>query len=303
MKITNALIASVLVAVATTQSQQQKQFGPSVFIGTNYQNGDAGTLSAQNDSWANVNVTRGAYIVGNAHANSTITHGLMTRAVAAGTGTYVQGHLSQGILTGFANVQDLLAFNGGLQLFGSSRAAFGYGLYLDVTKDPTAALDTAQMIWVGDLAGKANRGYYQWFDSRGVMRVLEENQQAKLALYNPSFAKYFPGALNFERSIMQWRNNILEFGAEAGGTGLTRGLRLLGSYADAVAYRVGGTPGVDCANAGTVTVSRGLVVGCASPDSAATVASLQHKLDEATRTIDQLTARLAAVEASLAGRR
>lgn len=77
--------------------------------------------------------------------------------------------------------------------------------------------------------------YYSWFDSRGVRRVREDNTfdsvgQSIEALYNPLFAKYTPGAVDFERVILgQWNGNVAEIGTENGGTGTLRPLRLIGS--------------------------------------------------------------------------
>ncbi len=83
-------------------------------------------------------------------------------------------------------------------------------------------------------AGVTNE-YYTWFDSRGVYRIKEDNSfdsvgQAIATLYNPQFAKYTPGATDFERLVEgRWNGNVAEIGTEKGGTGTLRGLRLLGT--------------------------------------------------------------------------
>lgn len=77
--------------------------------------------------------------------------------------------------------------------------------------------------------------YYLWFDSRGVLRVREDNTfdgvyQAIQALYNPQFIKYTPGAENHERGILgQWSANIFQVGVEKGGTGTLRQMDFIGA--------------------------------------------------------------------------
>ncbi len=86
-----------------------------------------------------------------------------------------------------------------------------------------------------DFAGSSTNAYYEWFDSRGVRRVREDNTfdsvgQAIEALYNPQFTKYTPGAADYERVILgQWNGNVAEIGVEKGGTGTLRVLRLIGA--------------------------------------------------------------------------
>lgn len=101
-----------------------------------------------------------------------------------------------------------------------------------------------------DLSGvNANLTYYTWMDSRGVMRVKEDaayngTGQAILALYNNAFTKYTPGSANFERGYFAWDNaNVFDFGAEAGGTGTLRDLRLKGAN-----IRLAAKPQFDAAN-------------------------------------------------------
>lgn len=89
--------------------------------------------------------------------------------------------------------------------------------------------------YASDFSGKAANPYYSWDDSRGVLRVKEDNAfdsvgQAITALYNPQFAKYTPGAVNYERLIEgEWNGNVAEIGTYAGGTGTVRPLKLMGS--------------------------------------------------------------------------
>jgi hypothetical protein len=73
----------------------------------------------------------------------------------------------------------------------------------------------------------AVHNYFLWYDSPGVYRVKGDGV---MAYYNPAFSpQYTPGAVNFERVVQQWNANVLEYGTEAGGTGVQRNLRLLGA--------------------------------------------------------------------------
>ncbi len=74
------------------------------------------------------------------------------------------------------------------------------------------------------LAGTNN--YAFWYDSPGVFRIKGDGV---MAYYNPTFTKYTPGAVNFERVVQQWNSNVLEYGPEKGGTGTLRGMRLIGA--------------------------------------------------------------------------
>ncbi len=97
------------------------------------------------------------------------------------------------------------------------------------------SISEREAIWIADQANTATNAYYSWDDSRGVRRVKEDNTfnsvgQAIEALYNPQFAKYTPGATDYERVVLgQWNSNVAEIGTEAGGTGTLRPLKLLGS--------------------------------------------------------------------------
>ena len=68
--------------------------------------------------------------------------------------------------------------------------------------------------------------YAFWYDSDGVYRI---NGDGVMAYYNPSFTKYVPGAVDYERVVQQWSSDVLQFGTEAGGTGTLRKMRLLGA--------------------------------------------------------------------------
>ena len=89
------------------------------------------------------------------------------------------------------------------------------------------------VLWSGDLAATATNSFYSWFDSRGVCDVKEDNAldsvgQASMRCYNPLFAKYIPGAVDYERYVLRWHTNVTEIGAESGGTGVLREVRVIG---------------------------------------------------------------------------
>lgn len=115
-----------------------------------------------------------------------------------------------------------------------------------------------------NLAGVAINPYYEWFDSQGVRRVREDATfdsvgQAIEALYNPQFAKYTPGAVNFERCVPggQWNGNVCEFGTEKGGTGTLRPVRMLGPSFEAVSYKTA----TNCSNAASPAVCGSAAAG------------------------------------------
>lgn len=119
----------------------------------------------------------------------------------------------------------------------NENAAFLYGI--EVFTPSLEAGDTVGTSYGLHVQDQADPGitnsYYSWFDSRGVRRVKEDAAfdsvgQAIEALYNPQFAKYTPGAVDFERVILgQWNGNVAEIGNQAGGTGTLRPLRLIGA--------------------------------------------------------------------------
>jgi len=111
-----------------------------------------------------------------------------------------------------------------------------YGVWNSYKNDGTVSPTNMFGFYNSDLgvSGSANR-YYEWHDSRGVRRTKEDSTfnsvgQAIEALYNPQFTKYTPGATNFERVVLgQWNSNVAEIGAEAGGTGTLRDVRVIGN--------------------------------------------------------------------------
>lgn len=145
--------------------------------------------------------------------------------------------------------------NYGIQLFSTSNSALDrhYGVYSQISffDAPTDIWGFQQFIqnangplatnlygfWHNDLrAGHmATNAYYQWFDSRGVFRIREDNTfnsvgQAIPALYNPQFPKYTAGAQAFERIILsQWNSNVAEMGTEKGPTQTLTSITLVSS--------------------------------------------------------------------------
>ncbi len=111
-----------------------------------------------------------------------------------------------------------------------------YGLYLK-SQAAAATITNFYGIWVEELPAYTNP-YYAWFDSRGVRRVKEDATfdsvgQAIEVLYNPLFAKYTAGAVDFERVVLgQWNGNVAEIGAEKGGTGTLRAVKIIGASLD-----------------------------------------------------------------------
>lgn len=107
---------------------------------------------------------------------------------------------------------------------------FGYYMY-PVQPLNTASITTIYGVWIGEQTHATNN-YYFWSDGQGVTRIREEGavKGGVYAWYNPNFTKYTPGAVNFERGILQWNSgDIIEIGAEAGGTGTLRKVRHLGA--------------------------------------------------------------------------
>lgn len=135
-------------------------------------------------------------------------------------------------------------------------------------------ITNAYSYYADDLSGVATNGYYAWYNSRGVFRVREDSTfdgvgQAIPALYNPQFTKYIAGAADYERWVTQWNGNVLEMGAEKGGTGTLRALKLLGaSVSTDGVFQAGGYKSSDGStgatgsanNTNTLTIKNGLVV-------------------------------------------
>lgn len=124
---------------------------------------------------------------------------------------------------------------------GTSTVANVMGTDFSLTKAGGATITNAYAYWSEDLMAKATNPYFLWYDggagadcnSGGVYRV---NQFGITALYNPCFAKYTPGATNFERLLSRWgdtgvfgTDNVAYLGLEVGGSGTNRNLTLLGA--------------------------------------------------------------------------
>ena len=150
---------------------------------------------------------------------------------------FVAGSYSEAYADGGATTEELIGNYGVLHIVKKSTATSAYSYYAK-RPDISGTSTSVYQFWAGDLGSLAiTNPYYSWFDSRGVRRVKEDRSfdgvgQAIEALYNPQFTKYTPGTPNFERVVLgQWNSNVAEIGAEAGGTGEPRPLRLLGSEA------------------------------------------------------------------------
>jgi len=138
---------------------------------------------------------------------------------------------------------------------GTGTITNAWGSYASITNDDVGEITNGVGYWAetptnggggtftnyfafysADLAGSdVAQPYYYWADSQGVYRIREDTvadtasfPQAIPALYNPRFTKYTPGAADYERIIEQWVSNVAVFGAEKGGTGTLRGLKLTG---------------------------------------------------------------------------
>jgi hypothetical protein len=123
-----------------------------------------------------------------------------------------------------------------------------YGTYTAMYAQGGTAIK-AYAYWATALEGVATHPYSFWSDEQGVFRIRSDNTfdsvyQAIPALYNPLFTKYVAGAANFERWVTQWHTNVLEMGAEAGGTGVLRAVKILGASLD--------TPAILTANGAAV---------------------------------------------------
>lgn len=135
----------------------------------------------------------------------------------------------------FAGTVNVAAGNWGwIGNYGATSLTLATNYYGQAPLNGGTLIHTFSNSWVEDLAGSATNPYYSWNDSRGVGRCKEDNTfdavgQNICAVYNPQFTKYVPAAANYERIIYgQWNGNVAEIGAEAGGTGTLRKLRILG---------------------------------------------------------------------------
>lgn len=147
-----------------------------------------------------------------------------------------------------------------------------YSVYIDTPENSGGGVFTNYFAFYSSEILVGTNPYYLWFDSDGVFRIREDNTfnsvgQAIAALYNPQFAKYVAGAVNFERGILaQWNSNVLEIGAEAGGTGTLRAVKIIGASLQATSYKSndGSTGATGSANAtNTLTIKNGLVTNIA----------------------------------------
>ena len=146
-----------------------------------------------------------------------------------------------------------------------------YALYASYDRaSDTGTWTNAYSFWATDLAiTNATNPYYIWLDSRGVMRVREDSTfdsvaQAILALYNPRFTKYTPGATNHERIVLQWETDVATWRTEAGGTGTLRDIQLAGSNIRLAAntkLSAGKTLAFTGSSSGVVTVSVAAAAG------------------------------------------
>lgn len=97
-----------------------------------------------------------------------------------------------------------------------------------------ATVTTVVQMYAAAVGGSAANAYPFWSDEQGVFRIKADNTfngvyQAIPALYNPQFTKYTAGAANYERWVTQWASNVLQMGAEAGGTGTLRAVQIIGA--------------------------------------------------------------------------
>lgn len=209
---------------------------------------------------------------------------------------YMYGVSSDGYAGFWATGSEALLFVGSDYSHYASLKTSGF--YVSVVSDD----DDVFAYYANDLAlgGYAN-AYYDWFDSRGVAATKEEFSQAVTRLYNPEFAKYEPGAADYERIFYgRWgqsgeygTDNIVYLGAEAAGTGTLRNLNVLGAEVGIMSIpgtyatlRAGGYKSADGSTGctGTPTAAKnGIATTCSEPN-----------------LLDQILARLDAAERELA---
>lgn len=136
--------------------------------------------------------------------------------VTTGDVTYGAGVAGDGLVHFYAS--GIVETGGGTVAEGTQ--FYGKDLY------ETTADDNKYFLWYDGLPGGDAGG-------AGVFRV---NRRGILAYYNPAFAKYQPGATDFERLLLRFgdtgtfgTDNVAYFGMEVGGTGTNRNLTLLGA--------------------------------------------------------------------------
>ncbi len=109
----------------------------------------------------------------------------------------------------------------------SSSSGVGRGYHFFGYNNNDVPMAETYGLFIYDMTGKATYPYFLWYDSPGVFDVRGDGV---INYYNPSFAtKYTPGGTNYERAVQQWNSNVLEYGAQAGGTGTLRGVKILGA--------------------------------------------------------------------------
>ncbi len=133
--------------------------------------------------------------------------------------------------TVWANYEQTKVYNGGA--LGTGYGYFVDSPYTDHFGTP-GSITTFVDFYGADLSNPfsppdVTNKYYSWDDSRGVLRTREDSTyngtgQAITCLYNNGFAKYTPGAVNFERGCVgAWdASNIFHIYTQAGGTGTLR---------------------------------------------------------------------------------
>lgn len=164
------------------------------------------------------------YIEGN---RNTVT------SYSTGTFDYIYARADSVIVNAGTVTNGITGIN--VQASSGATAPYLYGLHLYMDTYGDGVIPYAAGIWIEDMSAATTKPYYEWFDSRGVYRIREDNvadgsgnPQAIPALYNPRFAKYTPGAVDYERGVEQWVGNVLQMGVEAGGAGTRRSLELIG---------------------------------------------------------------------------
>ncbi len=153
---------------------------------------------------------------------------------ALGQGTYTQVDVEDGHVDALAAATLYCYSSGGtIDRY--------YGLYLQGQISGAAVTDFSA-IWMPDFTGFATNAYAFWSDSPGGYRIKHDGV---MAYYNPTFTKYTPGAVNFERVRQEWIGDVATYGPEAGGTGVLRALNLVGSdvQANGVSLLGGGATG------------------------------------------------------------
>jgi hypothetical protein len=193
----------------------------------------------------------GGFSVGQANAASPLTNNYGFRSEAyGGTSNYAMslrairnasyGVIGAGSTYGLesvvANTEAISSgtdTNYGVASFVTRTGATGgtvasYGFYSQMTVDNAGAgSHFSYDYYAAARSGSSDADYFLWFGSPGVYRIKADGV---MAYYNPAFSPaYTPNAVNYERVVQQWSGNVLQYGLEAGGTGVLRGLQLLGA--------------------------------------------------------------------------